>query len=242
MAGRISYYGNIVKDGLVLLLDAAKKDSYPGSGTLWRDVSGNGNNGTLINGPTFNSNNGGSIVFDGVNDSASLGAILNYTSENFSFNYWVYFNSLTTNVLNQGPIVFWKGSYQINGYYDQIRTSGEVVFVTNQSGVEQITQTTTNTIISNSWYNICYTRNSSSVRIYINGIDSNSISATHINPTSAPSNNFQLGLYTFRTASGGSNIPQIWGNFRLSCFSSYNRALTATEVLQNYNATKNRYL
>ncbi len=72
MAGRIAYYGNIVKDGLVLLLDAAKKDSYPGSGTLWRDVSGNGNNGTLTNGPIFNSNNGGSVVFDGSNDYVPL--------------------------------------------------------------------------------------------------------------------------------------------------------------------------
>ena len=68
MAGRIAYYGNIVKDGLVLDLDAAKKDSYPGTGTAWNDISGNRNNGTLTNGPTFNSSNGGSIVFDGTND------------------------------------------------------------------------------------------------------------------------------------------------------------------------------
>ena len=57
MSGRISYYGNIVKDGLVLCLDAAKKDSYPRSGTLWNDISGGQRNGTLINGPTFNPNN-----------------------------------------------------------------------------------------------------------------------------------------------------------------------------------------
>jgi hypothetical protein len=62
MAGRIAYYGGIVTNGLVLALDAAKKDSYPGSGTLWKDISGNTNNGTLINGPTFNSGNGGYCV------------------------------------------------------------------------------------------------------------------------------------------------------------------------------------
>ena len=233
MAGRIAYYGNIVKDGLVLLLDAAKKDSYPGSGTLWRDVSGNGNNGTLINGPTFNSDNGGSVVFDGSNDSVTLGTIFNYTLESFTFSYWVYFNSLTTNQVNQGPIVFWKGNYRVNGYYDQISTAGSIAFITNQSGVEQISQTPINTIVINRWYNICYTRSGSSVRVYVDGIDSNSISATHINPNSAPSNIFRLGVY---------NVTQIWGNFRLGYFFSYNRALSATEVLQNYNATKNRYL
>ena len=58
----------IVTSGLVLALDAADRNSYPGSGTTWTDLSGNANNGTLTNGPTFNSANGGSIVFDGTND------------------------------------------------------------------------------------------------------------------------------------------------------------------------------
>ena len=62
MAGRIAYYGGIVKDGLILDLDAAKRDSYPSSGTVWNDISGFQNNGTLINGPTFNSSNSGNIV------------------------------------------------------------------------------------------------------------------------------------------------------------------------------------
>ena len=58
----------ISTDGLVLALDTANRKSYPGSGTVWNDLSGNGNNGSLINGPTFNGANGGSIVFDGVDD------------------------------------------------------------------------------------------------------------------------------------------------------------------------------
>ena len=60
--------GHIITDGLVIALDAANTKSYPGSGTTWSDLSGNSNNGTLTNGPTFNSGNGGSIVFDGTND------------------------------------------------------------------------------------------------------------------------------------------------------------------------------
>ena len=71
MAGRIAYYGGIVTNGLVLDLDAAKKDSYPGTGTSWRNIAGNSNNGTLTNGPTFNSNNGGSIALMVGRDSFS---------------------------------------------------------------------------------------------------------------------------------------------------------------------------
>ena len=62
----------VVEDGLVLALDAGNTKSYPGSGTTWTDLSGNGNNGTLTNGPTYSSSNGGSIVFDGVNDFVDI--------------------------------------------------------------------------------------------------------------------------------------------------------------------------
>jgi len=62
----------IVTSGLVLALDAGNTKSYPGSGTVWTDLSGNGNTGTLTNGPTFNSSNGGSIVFDGVDDFVNI--------------------------------------------------------------------------------------------------------------------------------------------------------------------------
>ena len=89
MAGRISYYGNIVKDGLVLDMDAAKRDSYPGTGTAWNDISGFQYNGTLTNGPTFNSSNGGSIVFDGVDDRVSRTTNIN-TGQNFTVNAWIY--------------------------------------------------------------------------------------------------------------------------------------------------------
>jgi hypothetical protein len=63
----------IVQSGLVLNLDAGVSSSYPGSGTTWTDLSGNGNTGTLTNGPTYNSANGGSLVFDGVDDYVNVG-------------------------------------------------------------------------------------------------------------------------------------------------------------------------
>ena len=68
----INYSPKIIRDGLVLCLDAANPKSYPGTGTAWTDLSGSGNNGTLVNGPVYSSANGGSIDFDGSNDYSSL--------------------------------------------------------------------------------------------------------------------------------------------------------------------------
>jgi hypothetical protein len=232
MAGRITYYGNIVKDGLVLNLDAGKLDSYPRTGTAWNDISGFQNNGKLENGPTFNSGNGGSIVFDGGDDYVNLGTIFNFTSENFSFSYWVNFNSLTTNQIGQGPIVLYKGSFNNNGYYDQISTNGTVGIITNQTFTIQVSSTASGTISINNWYNICYTRNGSSIRIYVNGEDRTQTAGTHINPQTS-NNEFRIANY---------QNGLILGNFRLANFLTYNRALSSAEVLQNYNATKGRYL
>lgn len=79
----MSIYGgpDIITDGLVFCLDAANSKSYPGTGTAWTDLSGNDNNGTLTNGPTFDSSNGGSIVFDGVNDQVNCGNITEILKE-----------------------------------------------------------------------------------------------------------------------------------------------------------------
>ena len=71
----LAHSPRIVTDGLVLCVDAASKRSYPGTGTTWTDLKG-GNNGTLTNGPTFSSANGGSVVFDGTNDYTNFGNIL----------------------------------------------------------------------------------------------------------------------------------------------------------------------
>ena len=88
--------GNIVTSGLVLNLDAANPRSYPPpyNGTVWTDLAGT-NNGTLTNGPTFNSANGGNIVFDGVNDFVQLSATpSSLVTSNVTISSW--FNTLNT--------------------------------------------------------------------------------------------------------------------------------------------------
>ena len=86
----------IVSSGLVLHLDAGNASSYPGSGTTWTDLSGSGNNGTLVNGPTYSSANGGSLSFDGVNDYVSVSNTSQLRpSTELSIGMWIKANSIT---------------------------------------------------------------------------------------------------------------------------------------------------
>ena len=79
---------DIIQDGLVFEVDASDRNSYPTTGTTWFDLSGNRNNGTLTNGPTFNSANGGSIVFDGTNDFVNCGTSFTNLTTQLSINLW----------------------------------------------------------------------------------------------------------------------------------------------------------
>jgi hypothetical protein len=238
MAGRISYYGGIVTNGLVLALDAAKKDSYPGSGTVWRDISGNGNNGTLTNGPTFNSNNGGSIVFDGVDDSIRITNNQLYRFENiqpFSFNFWYKCTSTSgiASVL----------SYALNdgrGYYFSIdlgvvRTNS-FFFDYWDGNVYRGIQGNTNSLTRNEWVMVTCTSSTNSVndmKVYQNAI----LTSFTNRGTGTPNTINYGGLSMDIGARGGSSYFK--GNIAQTLI--YNRALSATEVLQNYNATKSRF-
>ena len=229
----------IVTNGLVLHLDAGSRQSYVSGSTTWTDLSGQGNTATLkVSGTpstsaSFSAVNQGSIVFIQSSSYADCGNILNYTSGDFSFSYWAYINSLTTSVVNQGPIVFYKGSYQVNGYYNQIGSDGSAYFYTNQAAANQGSGTSAGTIVVGNWYNIAFTRSSSSVRVYVNGVDKTAGVGSHINPTST-SNIFTLNVYEV-------TVARIFGNIQLSNFMNYNRALSAQEIAQNYNALKARF-
>jgi hypothetical protein len=106
----------IVTDGLVLALDAANSLSYPGSGTTWTDLSGKGNNGTLVNGPTFDQANGGSIVFDGTDDYVNLPDGLLSGTGDFTIIQWVQCDGAgigtTFGNFGAGTLQFgWSASY-----------------------------------------------------------------------------------------------------------------------------------
>jgi hypothetical protein len=110
MATRYNYTGGIVTNGLVLNLDAAKTDSYPGTGSIWRDLSGNSNNGTLTNGPTFSGiGKQASIVFDGSDDKVycGSGSTIDFNvSQSFTTCCWAYLTAIS------GYEVFIEKSHQ----------------------------------------------------------------------------------------------------------------------------------
>ncbi len=221
---------NIVTNGLILNIDPSKNASYLGTGSNIYDLSGSGNNGTLANSPAFSSLNNGSITFDGTNDYINLGNKFSFITESFSVSYWVFVNSFTTNQANQGPVVFYKGNFNENGYYSQINNDGGFAFVTN-NGSNQISFSMTGIVRLKKWHHISIARNGSSVRLYCDGIDVTLTPGTHQNP-SASSRDFYLANYN--------NF--IFANIQISQFLLHTRALTQQEVSQNYNATKNRYI
>jgi hypothetical protein len=235
MAGRIAYYGNIVTNGLVLDLDAAKRDSYPGTGTTWNDISGFQTNGTLTNGPTYNTDGAGSIIFDGVNDYANLGTSTSLNSSNITFSAWVK----RTASWGSGACLFWAknaADYTSNGFYIEfyspLASSLATAIITNGAAVNWFRDlTNSNTSFPlNAWTYFSFTLNGSSPTMYFNGSSVSIISAgtNAITPTSST----KYILWNSYTNYTSANISQIL---------IYNRALSASEILQNYNATKGRY-
>jgi hypothetical protein len=219
---------SIITNGLVLYLDAANKQSYVSGSTSWIDVSNNNNNGTLINGPTFNTGSGGSIVFDGTNDYISGSSSSNFAfgTGDFTVSHWMYVNAFSgtgtptfidtrNNTLGTGP-----------GYSDYIETNKFKLYISNAT-----VYTSTGSITTGNWYNISVTRQSTTMSVYFNGI----LDGT----TTNISNMTENGLLLARNinTSGTSYL-----NGRIASVLIYKgKGLNTQEVLQNYNATKGRF-
>ena len=215
-----AYYGGIVLDGLVLNVDAAKRESYPKTGTTWKDISKNGNNnGTLTNDPTFNSDNRGSIAFDGTNDIVNFGPFSLLTGSNFSLSFWV---KLNVNNITHVPIA--KDSHFSIAFFSN-RISYADGSNWNYSAFGNYSNFSTGT-----WYNIAAVRNGTNVTLYSNSASIASL--TFGGDVTGNANNFYLGAYA-----GTSN----YFNGNISSMFIYNKSLTSNEVTQNYNALKGRY-
>jgi hypothetical protein len=235
MAGRVAYTGGIVRNGLVLHLDAAKRDSYPKTGTVWTDLSGGGNTGTLTNGPTYNSSNGGSIVFDGTNQYVDCGtnSVLDINQKQQTISCW--FKTTQTNFGTYGTYLVSKiGTVRKWTYSLMMYTGGKIQFQ-RDDGTNNPMVTTVLSYNDGKWYNVTVT-NDGTIRIYINGVFVVSGNDTIVNSTSN-SNSLWIG-------SNGNNggYTGAYFNGNISNVQVYNRALSATEVLQNYNALKGRYI
>jgi hypothetical protein len=233
-------YKNIITRGLVLHLDASALESYPGSGTSWSDLSGNNNNGTLTNGPTFNSNNQGYIIFDGTNDYVTTADVNHGTSE-FTLETWVYWSLLNSNstvIKKNTDNDYWpvfslsvESNGTISGYYSS-QTYGNCL----EGAI-----TSASSIVTGAWYHLCFSK----------GADGYTTMKIHKNSVSQSYTNYLYGSHINNVCNSGKpvdlGINYDYPNYinplngRISVARIYNRQLSDVEILQNYNIQKGRF-
>jgi hypothetical protein len=223
---------NIVKDGLVLHLDAGSHKSYPGSGTTWYDLSGNGNNGTLVNSPTFDSQNNGSFFFDQTNESVSTnrnGSELGISDSAISGELIIkkddgYPTNNQQGHIGFGSVISIKNSIVGSGYFLDAYNISDGRLLTNFQGP------TFTSIYEYTWMVLTFTIDNETVKTYTNG-------------TPYQTKTLTGGLKSIQSVdfsmASGFGYYRTYGN--ISSVKLYNRALTPEEVLQNYNATKSRF-
>ena len=236
MATNYNYFGGIVTNGLVLDLDAAKVASYPGTGTSWNDISGNNNNGTLTNGPTFSGiGKQASIVFDGVDDyvndvgNVSAFSFIQNTGI-FTIGMWIkpavlnkthYFLGNTPTSVEKG---FYYGFNSSNGLrFDIMRGNNSAVLIFTAASF----------ISTTDWVNITAVGNGSTVTLYKNGSSFQTSTGMSNFPTGDSTRVLNVGRitsYSSETFQGSISVSQI-----------YSRTLSAAEVSQNFNALRGRY-
>jgi len=223
----VAYNPAIVSNGLVLCLDAANTKSYPGSGTTWTDLSGQGNTGTLVNmdGTNLNSANGGSLTFDGSNEYVSCGnpSSLNFGTGNFTLSFITY----RTGTGFQGGSYVGKG----NGTSIGFDFRDYAFFLYGTSGL--IASSSFSATLDVWEHHTFVYDSSSSVKIYKNGALSSTLSISNVSSINT-TDPFRIGL----SVAGG---PTRYFIGRIPSVQVYNRALTASEVQQNFNATRGRY-
>jgi hypothetical protein len=229
----------VVDGNLKLWLDAGQTASYPGSGTTWTDLSGNNNTGTLTSSPgfdnptgsiTFNgsgSSSGNTITFSGTTTGSSLGLYQN----SFTVGAWVNNNITTTGASSApvgGGIFSIDGSAVSGGQYAIFNRWGNIwvdFYGEGQNGPA---------VSSNAWYYIAHTYNYTTKQsvLYQNGVAVNTSTRAQDLVASIGSTSPRIGVYGY----GGS-----WWNGKISSVHVYNRALSADEVAQNFNALRRRY-
>ena len=233
MAGNVA--PNLVTNGLVLCYDPANTKSFVSGSTTLFDLTSSKDDGSLINGPTFNSENGGSIVFDGANDLVQGSGISNITS--FTISIW--FKMTGPGSTGGASNTIYNSLFGINSGNRRIlvassantgQTEGRIL--AQMGGSNYFSDNNSSGLtITNSWNNVVYTFSPNIATLYINGI----IQTTQSNSSvTFPDANIYLGAYNnpITAYAMKGNIAQT---------SVYNRSLSLSEVLQNYNASKRKF-
>jgi hypothetical protein len=228
-------YEGITTNGLVFNYDAGFIPSYPQNGTTWNDTSTSSNNGSLINGPTWSLNGGGTITFDGVDDYISTTSSSSLQmSSNITLCVWFRIpqNGLTERQCLIGKL-YWEyelGIYPSGGIHTYTARGNvcdgsydEGIFVYNPLG----------DWIANTWYYVAWTLNGATEICYLNGSNIGTTTKGTAGTCSAGSNPVRIGVRS------GPGDLQFKGDIPIAQI--YNRTLSATEITQNFNAQKGRF-
>jgi hypothetical protein len=226
---------NIVTNGLIFNIDASNSNSYSGAGNTIYDLSGSGITGALTNGPTYTFVNNGSIVYDGTNDYINITDtnLLTFGTNSFTIDFWIYITSganIRTILSNYSDYMTDFGTYFYLGIFNYPPLSMVNKILLLDSTGNYVNFTFGADINTNQWTHIAFTRDGNSLLCYKNGLQVSSASK---------SNNFS-GSRSTKIGGGVANISTLAGN--LPSTKIYNRALSGTEIQQNYNATKNRFI
>jgi hypothetical protein len=229
-----SRYDGIITIGLVLNLDAGNTASYPlVTGTTWYDISGYKNNGTLTNGPTFDSANGGSIVFDGSNDYVKSTSSHNITSIN-QCTISIWYKSTENHNTHKGPFTIADNNNKF--IFIETRSSFNYFAISTETKANnRIASSSQSQLINGNWHNIIITKDGNSILAWIDGT---SVSLTQ--------NDIYGGwtggsLCYFVGSEADTCLPYSYNNCSVPSVQVYNRTLSTSEVLQNFNALRSRY-
>jgi len=224
----ISIGPKIVTDGLVLCLDAGDLNSYPGSGTNWYDLSGNGNDGN-INGATYQSTNKGTFEFDGINDVVSFGAATTFFPlYNFTIEIWFSSFGTTPTTGTQPSLIGLTYGIRI-----LIRSTYISYGLDNGTSFTYINSPSTYSFYDSSWHQVVIQATSDTRQLYIDSKFVSELSDNWTGTTRWPTTIANLGrdnndyIYFFR-----GYIP---------IYKIYNKILTTQEITQNFNAQKSRF-
>ena len=249
----IVYNNSIVTNGLVLCLDAANKRSHSGAGTIWTDLVSS-NTASLVNGPTYDNQNGGNVVLDGTNDYIQI--LNSVTSQTLSpavatFIIWIKPNKYNS---SSSCSIISRGNYNTSGgFFIHLGESSNIAQVRATFSKSTTTsyqfETTSNINLRNwgVWSQIAVSV-SDKINLYVDGILRDSINRTvssivYGNGTINTSGDTNLVLCS--SLSYAPTLDQGVGwkpyNGSVSFFQMYNRVLSAAEILQNYNATRGRF-
>jgi len=236
-------YENIVTSGSVLNLDAGFVGSYPTTASNWYDLSGNNNNCTLVNGPIYTTSGSGGIKFDATDDYATIPDNNSLDLTELTISLWFNRGDILTLAAGDQQNFFIKGNTSAPGgdnfnYAVQLfgpTGGGRYAWQSPGIGFGALTPPS-QVLFANQWYNLVFTHVSTNTPIaYLNGIKQTNWTAT--NPTNA------LVTNTWRATISGDVERNQAATFNgiMSIVQLYNRALSETEVLQNWNALKGRF-